>query len=63
MSREFKTFARYLEDNYGALFDRKEGFVCCPECGEPIYDCDWTVDDYTNEEDDFICPVCGEPLE
>lgn len=63
MDREFKRFAQYLERYYGVQFDRQEGFVICPECGEPLYDCDWTVFDFSNEDDEYICPVCQEILE
>lgn len=61
MDMPFYAFATYLERNYGAYFDREEGFVECPECGEPLYSCDWSVEDYTVEIDDelcLICPVC-----
>ena len=63
MDKCFREYARYLEDNYGAQFDREEGFVVCPECGEPIYACDWTVWEYTDEDDNCICPICGSQLQ
>ena len=32
--------ANEVELVYGGYVDREEGFFSCPECGEPIYDCD-----------------------
>ncbi len=61
MTMTFYAFATYLEDTYGAQFDRDEGFVCCGECGEPLYSCDWSIEDYYREIDGeyhMICPVC-----
>lgn len=43
-----------VEVAYGAYVDYKEGFYICPECGEPIYDNDWTE----AELEMFICPIC-----
>ena len=66
MSMTFYAFATYLEDNYGVQFDRDEGFVCCPECGEPLYDCDWSVEDYCEDIDGELhlkCPVCEMDLD
>ena len=66
MDMPFYAFATYLEKNYGVYFDREEGFVECPECGEPLYSCDWSVEDYTVEIDDelcLICPVCETNLD
>ena len=63
MNKTFESFAEYLEGNYGVYFDREEGFVICPECEEPLYECDWDVFDYINRQNEFICPVCGEILE
>lgn len=47
--------AKYVERVYGSFVDWKERFYLCPECGEPIYECDWDE----NELCDMICPVCG----
>lgn len=46
--------ARYVEDVYGSFVDWQERFYICPECGEPIYECDWTP----AELEDLICPIC-----
>ena len=66
MDMPFYSFGRYLEKTYGVQFDRREGFVCCGECGEPLYDCDWSIEDYYREIDGeyhIICPVCGTILD
>ena len=49
----WESIARYCEETYGTLVDWTERFFLCPECGEPIYECDW------NNEDFDGCPVCG----
>lgn len=43
--------ARKVEEVYGAYADRDERWFLCPECGEPIYECDF--------ENFEVCPVCG----
>ena len=50
---DWESIARYCEETYGILVDWTERFFLCPECGEPIYECDW------NDEDFDGCPVCG----
>ena len=37
--------------------DREKTQIECPECGEPIYECDWDADDL------MCCPVCDFPWE
>lgn len=46
--------ARYLEKVYGTYVDWEEKFYICPECDEPVYECDWDE----NELCDFYCPIC-----
>lgn len=42
------------EELYGVEVNMKEGYFICPDCSEPIYECDW------REHDDWeVCPVCG----
>lgn len=41
-------------DTYGAHVDWEERFYECPECGEPIYECDWSERNLTK----FLCPIC-----
>ena len=43
----------YCVASFGSYVDKEEGFFICPECGEPIYECDW--DDHP---DWTMCPVC-----
>lgn len=44
--------AWHCHDTYGVYVNAKEGFFICPECGEPIYECDW------EDEELRACPVC-----
>ena len=46
--------ANKVEKIFGGYVDWEERFYNCPECGEPIYEEDWTETEL-NE----ICPVCG----
>lgn len=46
--------AQYIiEPVYGGYVDWEEEFFECPECGEPIYKCDYPYIDIG-----MICPVC-----
>ena len=54
--------ARKCEEDYGSQVDYEEGFFVCPECGEPIYKCDWSESELQNENGEYICPVCEEAL-
>ena len=42
-----------IEPVYGGYVDWEEEFFECPECGEPIYKCDYPYIDIG-----MICPVC-----
>ena len=42
---------------YGCPVNYEEGFFVCPECGEPIYACDWQDHDFNT------CPVCEFEME
>ena len=46
--------ARLVENVYGGFVDWDERFYICPECGEPVYECDWTAKDF----DEYLCPIC-----
>ena len=46
--------ATEVENVYGGYVDREERFYICPECDEPVYECDWTEKDFES----YICPVC-----
>lgn len=54
----WEKMARLVEMNYGGYVDWEEGFFECPECGEPIYGCDWDASDLIDGLGNFICPVC-----
>ena len=44
--------AEFCEKTYGIYVDLDEGFFICPECAEPIYECDWENHDWAT------CPIC-----
>jgi hypothetical protein len=46
--------AKFVESVYGSYVDWDERFYICPECREPIYECDWDDDELCGK----ICPVC-----
>ena len=52
---EWAQNAHEVEKIYGGYVDRDEQFYLCPECEEPIYECDWDEDELA----DAICPICG----
>lgn len=56
-------FAKRCFEDYGTYVDEEERFFICPECGEPIYECDWTDSDfYISAIGAFCCPICEETL-
>ena len=42
------------EVEYGMTLNTKEGYFICPECGEPVYECDWTDEELRA----YLCPIC-----
>ena len=52
----WEKIAKYLEAAYNAYVDWDERFYNCPECGEPVYECDWTDEDFCKFG--FLCPIC-----
>ena len=50
--------ATFIEEDYGGYVDWEEEFFLCPECGEPIYKCD-----YPHISLGMICPVCETMME
>ena len=46
--------AKEIEEVYGEFVDWEEKFYICPECGEPVYKCDWDESDLSR----FLCPIC-----
>jgi len=62
---EFERFATTLVETFGVQYDEDEGFVICPECGEPLYECDWPMNEIGSLVDKYMvyaCPICGEVL-
>ena len=50
--------ATFVEEDYSGYVDWDEEFFLCPECGEPIYKCD-----YSYISMGMICPVCETMVE
>ena len=50
----WKDRAEQVEEDYGTLVDYTERFFICPECGEPVYECDWDSEELAT----YICPIC-----
>lgn len=46
--------AKYANRIYGSPVDWEERFYICPECGEPVYECDWTGEELRA----YLCPIC-----
>lgn len=53
MTWSWQDVANFVEKDYGGYVDWDEEFFLCPECGEPIYKCDYHYIDMG-----MICPVC-----
>ena len=51
--------ATKVEKIYGAHVDWEERFYECPECGEPVYECDWTEGQLAF----WLCPICQDGYE
>lgn len=47
--------AKIVEEVYAGYVNWKERFYLCPECEEPVFECDWSVQELVNS----LCPVCG----
>lgn len=54
MIDRWKENAKIVEQVYGGFVDWEEHFYICPNCDEPIYECDWEI----WELREFICPIC-----
>ena len=53
--------ARAVEESTGTFVDWDEEYFICPECGEPVYKCDWQESDYTLGQGfngEYWCPIC-----
>lgn len=57
----FKNIADYCSETYGSDTDINERYFVCPDCGEPIYDRDFSIDDFFADGPfgNAYCPVCG----
>lgn len=53
MKWSWSYIASTVETVFGSYVDWDEEFFECPECGEPIYKCDYPYIDLR-----MICPVC-----
>lgn len=53
MNEYWEDMALIVEEVYGVHVDWEERFFICPECGEPIYECDWLGNDLES------CPICN----
>ena len=54
----WEKLANYCYDTYGSHIDWESRFFICPECGEPIYECDWDEDQVQDFDGNYYCPVC-----
>ena len=52
---QWESNANYVARVYGSFVDWDERFYLCPECGEPVYECDWDENTLCDE----YCPICG----
>lgn len=50
----WKINAKWVNTFYKSEVNYDEGFYLCPECGEPVYNDDWSEQDFK----DFVCPIC-----
>ncbi len=53
--KQWEVNAKEAEKVYGSYVDWEERFYECPECGEPVYECDGWLEETLKK---FICPVC-----
>lgn len=57
MAWTWELAADYAKEVYWVQVDEEDRFFICPECGEPIYECDWADSDYMH------CPICDFNIE
>lgn len=45
-----------IGENYGVIDinENEEAWYVCPECGEPVYYCDWKDEEVSG----YYCPIC-----
>lgn len=46
--------ARIVAKDCGSHVNWEDRFYICPECGKPIYECDYDEEDFVN----YLCPIC-----
>ena len=49
---KWEQIARHVKAVYDYFVDWDDRVFICPDCGEPIYECDWADNDLTT------CPIC-----
>lgn len=52
--KTWESRAKEVEQVYGGYVDWEERFFECPQCGDPVYECDWDESEFH----DVICPIC-----
>lgn len=57
----WREFANMITDEYDTIAyinsDEDDNYVQCPECGDPIYECDYPEIE-ADKSGNPICPVC-----
>lgn len=53
--------AKKCENDYGIEPDWDDLVFDCPNCGEPLFECDWAEEDFV-KDNYYICPVCRLPF-
>lgn len=51
---QWENNAHDVENIYSGYVDWEERFYECPECGEPVYESDWS----NSELSMWLCPIC-----
>lgn len=65
MESNWYRFYKHVDAIFGVEADLEERFFICPECGEPIYECDWIDSDYWLGQPyakKWHCPICENEL-
>ena len=65
MKSNWYRFAKKCNEIYGVELDVDEDrFFVCPTCNEPIYESDWTDNDYWlgRYRKRWYCPICEDLL-
>jgi len=57
--KKWDLIALAIERTYCVHVDWDERFFECPECGEPIYECDWDAEEDWMGDGLIACPVCN----